>query len=123
VSSPPLLDIEGRPAIDLALQGSGPLDDVDLDFALDAAGDRLAEGTSSLREHRGGPRLPRRLLGRARAARAGRLPPFFAGADRRARRRRQQAGGGLRLDELAVSGAALELTARSRPAPTASSAT
>ena len=39
-----LLNIEGAPAIDLRLSGSGPLDQVDVNFSLDAGGDRIAEG-------------------------------------------------------------------------------
>ena len=44
-----LLNIEGKPAIDLRVQGSGPLDQVDVNFSLDAGGGRIAEGVVALR--------------------------------------------------------------------------
>lgn len=44
-----LLRIEGTPAIDLSVAGSGPIDKVDLDFTLDAGGERLVDGLVALR--------------------------------------------------------------------------
>nr|MBA3325073.1 translocation/assembly module TamB [Paracoccaceae bacterium] len=105
-----LLDIENRPAIDLSLQGAGPLDALDVDFAFDAGGARIAAGKVALR---GSP------LGTAFAANfSGGLAPvvpapyrdFFAGNTAVELRGVNLAAGGLRLDRFALSGAALELT-------------
>ena len=46
-----LLRIEGAPAIDLTMQGSGPLDQVDVTFALDADRNRIAGGLVALRSN------------------------------------------------------------------------
>jgi translocation and assembly module TamB len=42
------LNIEGRPAVDLALVGAGPLDDLRVDLALDADGERIVTGVTTL---------------------------------------------------------------------------
>lgn len=105
-----LLDIENRPAIDLTLAGAGPLDALDVDFAFDAGGARIAGGKVALR---GAP------LGLAFAAnfRGGLAPfvpgpyrDFFAGETAVELAGVNLAAGGLRLDRIALRGAALELT-------------
>ena len=44
-----VLGIEGRPPIELALAGTGPLGQLDLALTLDAAGERVLTGTTRLR--------------------------------------------------------------------------
>ena len=43
-----LLNIEGRPPVDLSLSGSGPVGDLDLQLTLDAAGERVLTGTTQI---------------------------------------------------------------------------
>jgi translocation and assembly module TamB len=104
-----LLDLEDRPAIDARLHGEGPLDALDLDFAFDAGGARIAAGTVELR---------RAADGRGFAADfAGGLAPivpapyrdFFAGETSVALAGVALDGGGVRVERLAVRGAELEL--------------
>ena len=103
------LDIEGRPAIDLTLQGAGPLEDLDVAFALDADATRLASGDVTLRG------VPEGLAFTADFA--GVLAPlvpadyrdFFAGESRVRLAGVNLDPGGLRLDEITVDGDALTL--------------
>lgn len=106
------LNIEGTPAIDLAVTGSGPLDNVDIELALDADGNRLAGGTVALRGSGEGLGFDARLAG----AIAPLVPPdfrdFFDGQTEIAVAGINKAAGGLRLDRLDVSGPALTLGGR-----------
>jgi translocation and assembly module TamB len=104
-----LLDLEGRPAVDLALQGAGPLDDVDLAFWLDAAGTRLAEGDIALRSTEEGLAFRADFAGELAPLVPPDYRPFFAGRSTVLVDGVNIAAGGLRLDELAISGAALDL--------------
>ena len=118
-----LLDIPGRPSLDLRVDGEGPLDDFTADIRLASDGaDRLA-GQVTLREAQGGARafgadiggdLTAILLPQARE---------FLGNDiRLVVEGRRQANGALDLDRLALRAAALDLagslatTAEGRPA-------
>ncbi len=106
------LNIEGTPAIDLSVTGSGPLDNVDIELALDAGGERLAGGTVALRGADEGLGFDAQLTG----AIAPLVPPdfrdFFGGETAILARGVNKTGGGLRLDRLDVSGAALTLGGR-----------
>ena len=69
-----LLKIEGTPAIDLRLQGSGPLDQVDVNFSLDADQRPHRPGRGRAALERRGARLHRRLRRRPLAAGPGAVP-------------------------------------------------
>ncbi|MBE0694201.1 MAG: translocation/assembly module TamB, partial [Aquamicrobium sp.] len=58
-----LLGIEGRPPVDLAVQGSGPLSGLDIELALDAAGERVLTGTTALRRQAEGLAYDARFAG------------------------------------------------------------
>ena len=104
-----LLRIEGTPAIDLTAEGSGPLDGVDVSFALDAGGTRIADGLVALSSGAEGLGFDVDFSGEI----APLVPPdfrgFFAGESTVAVRGVSKAGGGLRIAELTVDGAVLRL--------------
>jgi translocation and assembly module TamB len=103
------LDIEGRPAIDLSLQGVGPLEDLDVEFALDADGARLASGDVALRETAEGLAFTADFAGELGPL----VPPdyrdFFAGQSRVRVAGVNLDPAGLRLDEISIAGNALTL--------------
>jgi len=49
-----LLDMEGKPPINLEIKGEGPVDNLDVAMSLDADGKRLVDGTVQLRGEDGG---------------------------------------------------------------------
>ena len=114
---PPADRAHGSPA-------TGPLDEVDINFALDAAGDAHRRGRGRAARPRRRPRLRRRPQRRARAAGPGAVPRLLRRRDRaRASRASARPAAGVRIDELALAGrGARRSTAGSRPAPTASCA-
>lgn len=103
------LDIENRPAIDLALAGAGPLEEVDIDFSLDADAARLAAGRISLRESAEGQGFLADFAGALAPLVPAAYRDFFAGETRVRVDGVARTGGGLRLDEILVAGAALNL--------------
>ncbi len=107
-----LLRIEGAPAIDLRVAGSGPLDNVDFDVALDAAGKRLAGGQIALRGTDDGLGFDADLRGGLTPLIPVEFRDFFAGETSVQLRGLSKTGGGLRIDNLGLSGAVLDLTGR-----------
>lgn len=104
-----LIDIEGRPAIDLRLAGSGPLDEVDVDFTFDAGGDRIAGGRVALRARDEGLGFEAAFTGGLTPVVPAPYRDFFAGETAVEVAGVNKAAGGLRLDRLALRGAALDL--------------
>jgi len=104
-----LLRIEGTPAIDLTVDGSGPLDRVDVTFALDAGGTRVADGLVALNSGDEGLGFDVDFTSEI----APLVPPdfrgFFAGESTVAVHGVSKAGGGVRIAELTVDGAVLRL--------------
>ncbi|HRO12207.1 translocation/assembly module TamB domain-containing protein, partial [Amaricoccus sp.] len=105
-----LLKIEGTPAIDLRLQGSGPLDQVDVTFSLDADGARMAEGLVALRDTDEGLGFSVDFSGGLSPLVPAQFRDFFAGSSTVQVRGVKPAAGGLRIDTLDVAGAALKLS-------------
>lgn len=58
-----LLNLEGKPRVDLRASGNGPLDNLDVTMTLDADGNRLVSGAVRLRERTGGLGFEARLQG------------------------------------------------------------
>jgi translocation and assembly module TamB len=104
-----LLRIEGEPAIDLTAEGSGPIDDVDVTFALDAGGARIADGLVALRSGDEGLAFDVDFTGEV----APLVPPdfrgFFAGESTVRVSGVSKAAGGLLISSLSVNGAVLRL--------------
>ena len=105
-----LLNIEGKPAIDLRVQGSGPLDQVDVNFSLDAGGDRIAEGVVALRAGDEGLGFTVDFAGGLSPLIPAQFRDFFAGSSTVKVQGVRPAAGGLRIDTLDIAGAALKLT-------------
>ncbi len=105
-----LLNIEGKPAIDLRVQGSGPLDNVDVNFSLDAANDRIAEGVVALRSTDAGLGFDVNFNGGLSPLIPQQFRDFFAGQSTVKVTGVKKNEGGLRIDTLKVAGAALNLT-------------
>ena len=104
-----LLNIEGSPAIDLRLQGSGPLDQVDVNFSLDADSDRIAQGVVALRSSDEGLGFTADFGGSLSQLVPAEFRDFFAGPSTIKLQGVKKAAGGLRIDTLDVSGAVLQL--------------
>ncbi len=104
------LDIEGRPAIDLRVQGAGPLDALDVTLAFDAGGARIAEGLVALRGGDEGLGFTADLRGGLAPVVPAPYRAFFAGETAVELTGVRLADGGVRLDRLALRGAALDLT-------------
>jgi translocation and assembly module TamB len=104
-----LLDFEDRPAIDLRLQGAGPLDEVDIDFAFDAGGARIAGGQVALRAADAGQGFDAAFTGELAPVVPAPYRAFFAGETEVAVTGVNKTEGGIRLDRLALRGAALDL--------------
>ncbi len=105
-----LLDIEDRPPIDVRLQGAGPLDELDVDFSFDAGDTRIASGAVELRGSDAGLGFAANFGGQLAPVVPAQYRDFFAGETSVEVAGVNLDGGGLRLDQLAISGAALELT-------------
>jgi len=111
-----LLNIENEPAIDLALTGAGPLDDVDVVFSLDAAGDRIADGAVELRAVDAGLSFDADFAGGLEPLIPAEYRDFFAGRSAITAQGVTRTGGGLDLDGFAVRSDALDLSGRAETA-------
>lgn len=104
-----LLRIENEPALELSLNGRGPLDNVDVTFALDADEARIAGGTVALRAKEDGLGFNVDLSG----ALSPLIPPayrdFFAGDSALRVEGVRKTGGGTRVDTMSLRGAVLSL--------------
>ncbi|MBP7242710.1 translocation/assembly module TamB domain-containing protein [Amaricoccus sp.] len=105
-----LAGIEGAPAIDVRLQGGGPLDDLDLAFGFDADAARIATGDIRLRATPEGRGFTVDFRGGLAPVVPAPYRPFFAGETSVEVAGVALAAGGMRLDRFAVKGAELDLT-------------
>jgi len=110
-----LLNIEGKPPVDLTLKGAGPLDALKVDLALDTSGKRTLTGTFTLNRRGEKPNGGRVFAARVNGPIAVLVPPVFRdflgsetvlSADGLLKD-----AGGFRLDDLSLSTAALKLKA------------
>ena len=106
-----LLNIEGRPPVDLTLQGSGPLTGLDVQLALDAAGERVLSGAAQLREHNLGLGYGARLSGPITQLIPAQYRDFFGEETTLTATGVVKDAGGMRLDDLSLQSAALSLNA------------
>ncbi len=112
-----LLKIEGTPAVDLRLQGSGPLDQVDVTFSLDADDDRIVQGLVALRQRDEGLGFSVDFSGGLSPLVPAEFRDFFAGPSTVRVEGVKPTAGGLRIDNLDVAGAVLKLTGDLRLGP------
>ncbi|WP_420960350.1 translocation/assembly module TamB domain-containing protein [Brucella sp. IR073] len=106
-----LLEIEGRPPVDLTLAGAGPLDSLDLNLALDAASKRVLTGLVSLDKQNGGLGFRSDFRGPIAVLVSPMFRDFFGAETVLAAHGLVKDGGGMRIDGLDLTSAALNLTA------------
>ena len=106
-----LLGIEGRPPMALALKGSGPLSNLDLNLTLDAASQRVLTGTTSVRQEAGGFAFESNLHGPIASIVPAQFRAFFGAETTLTASGLFKQAGGFRLDSLQLNSAALALTA------------
>jgi len=106
-----LLNIEGRPPVDLNLTGNGTLDDLKIDLALDTNGTRTLTGGFTLVRQADGRVFATRIDGPIAVL----VPPvfrdFFGAQTALSANGLLKDGGGFRLDDLSLNAAALKLKA------------
>lgn len=106
-----LLDIEGRPPVALTLAGTGELDNLDVQLALDADSERILTGIAMLREGRGGRGFSTRLSGPIAQLIPAQFRDFFGAETSLEAQGFIRDEGGFRLDALDLESAALTLSA------------
>ncbi len=104
-----LLGIEGRPPIAMTLKGSGPIATLDLALTMDAASQRVLEGTTSLRQAQDGIRFTADVGGPIANIIPARFRSFFGADTRLQTAGTARTGGGLTLDSLTLNSAALSV--------------
>ncbi|MFT3975335.1 MAG: translocation/assembly module TamB domain-containing protein [Amaricoccus sp.] len=104
-----LLRIEGTPAVDLTLAGSGPLEKVDVNFALDADQTRVAAGLVALRARDDGLGFDVDFGGDLAPLIPAQFRDFFAGHSSVRAQGVSKTGGGVRVDTLALANDVLKL--------------
>src|SRR5690606_33331234 len=106
-----LLGIEGRPPVALAVTGSGPLSQIDIDLALDADGERVLSGEAALRRQAEGLAWSADLGGPIARLIPAQFRDFFGADTRLTANGIQLDAGGMRLDALRIDSAALDIDA------------
>lgn len=110
-----LLNIDGRPPVDLTLTGAGPLDGLKVDLALDTNGSRTLTGQFTLDRQGQAPDGGRVFSARFNGPIAVLVPPvfrdFFGAETVLSADGFLKDAGGFRLDDLALNSAALKLKA------------
>ena len=106
-----LLGIEGRPPVDLAVQGSGPLSGLDIGLSLDAAGQRVLTGTTALRRQPEGLAYDARLAGPIARLVPAQFRDFFGEDTSLTASGLVRDAGGVVLEALNLESAALTLAA------------
>lgn len=106
-----LLDIEGRPPVGLVLAGEGPLDQLDVSLTLDAAGQRVLTGRTSLRRQTDGLGYTASLDGPIANLIPERFRSFFGRTTTLTASGVAKDEGGMRLENLDLKSAALAIAA------------
>ena len=103
------LGIEGRPPMALALQGEGPLGQLDLALTLDAGAQRVLTGTTRIRQEAAGLGFAANLSGPIAVLIPPRFRDFFGAETRLVANGLFKEAGGLLLDKLDLQSGALSL--------------
>jgi translocation and assembly module TamB len=104
-----LLNVEGRPPMSLALQGQGPLAELDLNLTLDADQQRILTGVTQLRREGDLLNFTTRVEGPLQRLIAPVYRDFFGAQSMLALEGRLHDRGGLEISSLDLSGGALTL--------------
>ncbi|MBS9721314.1 translocation/assembly module TamB domain-containing protein [Tianweitania sp. BSSL-BM11] len=111
-----LLKIENRPPVNLVVSGKGPLEQFDLQLALDAAGERILTGQTSLRRQELGLGFNTTLDGPIASLIPERFRAFFGQSTQLQASGVSKDAGGFRLDQLELASAQLKLSAKAETA-------
>src|SRR5690606_24285605 len=106
-----LLGIEGRPPVDLSVEGSGPLSALDVTLALDADGQRVLSGTTQLRREAEGLAYAAELGGPIAVLVPAQFRGFFGSQTTLDIRGLVRDAGGMVLESLQIGSASLSLGA------------
>jgi translocation and assembly module TamB len=112
-----LLNLEGRPPVDLTLTGGGPLDDLNVALALDTDEGRVLSGELQLRATGDGRTFNADLDGPISALIAPAYRGFFGNRTTLLAEGFLPEDGGIQLDRLTLDSGTLELQASARTAP------
>ncbi|MGN6469593.1 MAG: translocation/assembly module TamB domain-containing protein, partial [Rhizobiaceae bacterium] len=104
-----LLNIEGRPPVDMTLKGSGPLDRLDLALTLDADKQRVLTGTTNIRRRDEGYGFSARLGGPIARLVPPQFRSFFGADTNLVTEGIVKDAGGVRIDRLNLASNALKL--------------
>lgn len=107
-----LLNVDGRPPIELALSGNGPVDDLELSLTLGAAGERVLTGTARLDGTSEGTAFSADLNGAISRLVAPLYRDFFGAETALQVAGVAKTAGGFRIDSLDLQSAALTLAAQ-----------
>lgn len=111
-----LLNIEGRPPVALQVAGSGPLSALDVNLALDAAGQRILTGATQVRRQTDGLAYSAQLNGPIAQIIPAQFRDFFGAETTLQASGLVKDAGGMLLDTLKLQSAALTLTASAETA-------
>ncbi len=106
-----LLNIEGRPPLDLVLAGAGPLGELDVELTIDAGDTRVMTGVTALRRSTAGLGFAAELRGPIAQLVPAQFRSFFGAETALEARGLLREGGGLTLEELTIDGASVQLQA------------
>ncbi|MBO6674821.1 MAG: translocation/assembly module TamB domain-containing protein [Rhizobiales bacterium] len=112
-----LLNLEGRPPVDLSLTGNGPLDDLTVDLALNTDAGRVLGGGLRLQEVDGGRSFNADLSGPISALIAPAYRGFFGADSTLVASGTLPSEGGFQLDRLDLESGTLSLQASAATAP------
>lgn len=115
-----LLNIEGKPPVELALSGAGKLDDLKIDLKLDADSQRILTGLLTLNRDANGAISGRVFNADVKGPIAALIPEkfrdFFGATSSLAANGLIKDSGGFRLDNFSLSNAALQVKAKAETA-------
>ncbi|MHB2264628.1 translocation/assembly module TamB domain-containing protein [Aliihoeflea sp. PC F10.4] len=106
-----VLNIDGRPPVALTVTGSGPLGDLNVDLTLDADAQRMLTGRAQVRDGTGGRGFSTRLSGPIARLVPAEFRDFFGAETALTAQGFIPEAGGVRLDALDLTSAALNLSA------------
>ena len=109
-----LANLEGRPPVRFAVQGEGPLDDLNVAIALDAAGNRLLEGSVVLAGTPEGRRVTADLDGALAPLLPGNVRDFIGTSSALDLVLVQREGGGITIEQATLDSGEVRLDARAR---------
>jgi translocation and assembly module TamB len=106
-----LIKIEERPPVDLTLNGSGPIDNVDLELTFDAGGQRVLTGIAQLRGGGDDLSFSADVSGPIASVIAPTYRPFFGAETSLATEGRFLEGGGISIERFELGSAQLSISA------------